>query len=106
MPRRRYVRKDSAPRRKWPVGGVGLVIRRKAGEAITIGEGIEIAVIEISPTRVKLGVSAPRTVAVARKELTVIAEDNRKAAEFAQTRGTAGVDDLLRSLRFGPIGAA
>lgn len=82
-----------------------LVVRRRAGEAIVIGDGIEIAVMEISPTRVKLGVSAPRTVAVARKEMMGIAEDNHKAADFARSRGVSGVDDILRALRFGPAGA-
>lgn len=76
-----------------------LVVRRRAGEAILIGDGIEIAVMEISPTRVKLGVSAPRAVAVARKEMMGVAEDNRRAADFASTSGTGGLDNILRALR-------
>lgn len=53
------------------MGDIVLVMRRKAGETIVIGEGIEISVIEISPTRVKLGVTAPREVPVVRKETLV-----------------------------------
>ena len=39
-----------------------LVLRRRVGEAIAIGGDIEIEVIEISRTRVKLGVRAPRAI--------------------------------------------
>jgi carbon storage regulator len=60
-----------------------LVIRRRAGESIVIGEGIEIQVIEISGTRVKLGIQAPRQVPVVRKEVQLTAEENRTAAQAA-----------------------
>ena len=75
-----------------------LVVRRRAGEALLIGDGIEIAVMEISPTRVKLGVSAPRAVTVFRKEMMSVAEDNRRAADFSRIPGGAGRDEILRAL--------
>lgn len=71
-----------------------LVLRRKAGEAISIGDGIEISVIEISPTRVKLGVIAPREISVLRKEMIAVAMDNRKAAELLAT----GIDGRLQEI--------
>ena len=37
-----------------------LIVRRRAGEAIVVAGDVEIEVIEISRTRVKLGVTAPR----------------------------------------------
>ena len=76
-----------------------LVLRRRAGEAILIGEGIEIAIMEISPTRVKIGVSAPRAITVLRKEMMGVAEDNRRAADFGRTRGSEGLEGILRALR-------
>jgi carbon storage regulator len=57
-----------------------LVIRRRAGESILIAEDIEIEVLEITPTRVKLGIRAPKSVAVLRKEVRLTEEQNRAAA--------------------------
>lgn len=57
-----------------------LVIRRKTGESLLIGEDIEIEVIDVSPSRVKLGIKAPGTVPILRKEIRLAAEQNRQAA--------------------------
>jgi len=79
------------------VGARVLVLRRKAGEAIAIGDGIEISVIEISPTRVKLGVIAPREISVVRKETIAVAMDNRKAAELISVN-VSGLREIVRVL--------
>ena len=75
-----------------------LVLRRKAGEAIAIGDGIEISVIEISPTRVKLGVIAPREISVLRKETIAVAMENRKAAELVSGNVKPGLQEIVRAL--------
>jgi carbon storage regulator len=75
-----------------------LVVRRRIGEAIVVGEGVEIAVIEISPTRVKLGITAPREVTVVRKEIAGIAEDNRRAALLMDNAAQSGLNDIFRML--------
>lgn len=46
-----------------------LVLSRKRGERIVIGDNIELTVIAIHGQRVQLGVNAPRNVAVRRDEL-------------------------------------
>jgi carbon storage regulator len=74
-----------------------LVLRRRPGETIAIGGNIEIEVIEISRTRVKLGVTAPRDVSVLRKETIPVAVENRKALEFI-SGGTETVTETLRLL--------
>ncbi|MGA2325870.1 MAG: carbon storage regulator [Bryobacteraceae bacterium] len=53
-----------------------LVIRRRAGESVLIGEDVEIQVTEIGPSRVKLCISAPREVTVLRKEVKLTREEN------------------------------
>ena len=58
-----------------------LVIRRRAGESILIADDIEIEVLEITPTRVKLGIRAPKSVSVLRKEVRLTEEQNRAAAQ-------------------------
>lgn len=74
-----------------------LVLRRRPGETIAIGGEIEIEVIEISRTRVKLGVRAPRHVTVLRKETLAVAAENRQALELVSS-GPAGVAEALRLL--------
>ena len=46
-----------------------LVLSRKAGEEIQIGPAINVVVLAISKSRVKLGVSGPRSVVVVRAEV-------------------------------------
>jgi len=46
-----------------------LVLTRKQGESILIGEEIEIKIIEVSKNEVKIGIQAPKDVKVIRKEL-------------------------------------
>ena len=57
-----------------------LVIRRRPGEAIVVGDGVEIEVLESSAGRVKLGIRAPRQIQVMRKEVQDTLEHNRSAA--------------------------
>ncbi len=57
-----------------------LIIRRRSGESILIGEEIEVQVTEIGPTRVKLCISAPKDVPVQRKEVRLTRDANLAAA--------------------------
>ncbi|MDP9054950.1 MAG: carbon storage regulator [Acidobacteriota bacterium] len=78
-----------------------LVLRRRLGEAIAIDGGIEIEIVEISPTRVKLGVTAPRHVMVMRKETLALAAENRQALRFIAD-GSEGIDETLALLPGNP----
>lgn len=57
-----------------------LVIRRHPGEAVHIGNEVEIVVIECAPGRVKLGIRAPQHVSVVRGEVKLTREQNMAAA--------------------------
>lgn len=46
-----------------------LVLSRKIGETISVGDGIEIVVNRISGNRVTLGIKAPGSVRIVRGEL-------------------------------------
>ena len=53
---------------------------RKQGESIVIGNNIEITVLEAKGDQVKIGISAPKSVPVYRKEIYAqIQEENREA---------------------------
>ena len=46
-----------------------LVLSRKSGERVLVGEDVEVTVLEIEGDRVKLGFSAPRYVPICRAEI-------------------------------------
>ncbi len=59
-----------------------LILTRKLGESITIGDDIKITVLGIHGRQVRLGVIAPPKVVVHREEIfKKIQEENKKAAE-------------------------
>lgn len=58
-----------------------LVLYRKKGDSILIGEDITLTVVESSGDGVRLAIDAPRDVAILRRELLEAAEVNREAAK-------------------------
>lgn len=57
-----------------------LVLTRRRGERIMIGDDIVVTVIEVSGDQVRIGIEAPRSVGVYREEvLAEVAEANRSA---------------------------
>jgi carbon storage regulator len=59
-----------------------LVITRKSGERVCLGDDITITVMEISGSNVRLGIEAPADVPIYRHEIwAAIKEENRAAAQ-------------------------
>lgn len=57
-----------------------LVISRKKGESLLIGDDIEITVVKVDENTVKLSISAPKSVTILRKELyKEIGQENKNA---------------------------
>jgi carbon storage regulator len=54
-----------------------LVLSRKLGEKIYIGDSISITVVDIDRGKIRLGISAPRDVAIYREELLPLAEQQK-----------------------------
>ncbi|MBO8159039.1 carbon storage regulator CsrA [Thermosyntropha sp.] len=60
-----------------------LVLGRKKGESIIIGEDIEISIIDVQKDLVKIGIKAPRSVSIVRKEIYEnIKEANIEASKY------------------------
>lgn len=58
-----------------------LVLTRKSGEGIRIGDDIKLVVIEVKENHVKLGIEAPQSCPVHREEIYLrIQEENVRAA--------------------------
>ena len=67
-----------------------LVLTRKQGQIITIGDDIRIKIMEIKSGQVKLGIDAPKSVAIYREEIYLkVKQENILAAQ-------AGIPDLQR----------
>ena len=58
-----------------------LVIKRKIGESILLGDDIEVVISEISGDKVKKAIDAPTSVKIIRKELKETTEFNQSAVE-------------------------
>lgn len=59
-----------------------LVLSRKTGESIMLGDDIEIVVVSVDKDTVRLGISAPKAVGIYRKEIYMeIKESNLTASK-------------------------
>ena len=58
-----------------------LVIRRRAGETLLIGDEVEVEILETGGSHVKLGIRAPKHVIVLRKEIQITGQENVLAAK-------------------------
>ncbi|GLC32326.1 carbon storage regulator CsrA [Clostridium omnivorum] len=57
-----------------------LVVSRKKGESILIGDDIEITIIKVEEGAVKIAISAPKNIPILRKELyKEVTEENKLA---------------------------
>ena len=73
-----------------------LVMSRREGETILIGDEIEIVIAHIGRSRVKVGIRAPRQLAVIAREMKLVREENLAAAANAPV---SALSDLLAHLQ-------
>lgn len=71
-----------------------LILRRREGEAILIGDEIEIEIVQIGANKVKIGVRAPDDVRVIRKEIQIVGAENEAAGAISPDLRMEIVDRL------------
>jgi len=71
-----------------------LVIKRKPGESVVIGDDIEVTVVSVDKNSVRLAVQAPRALPVYRRELW---EDIKKE-NLQALQASPGLEEALREL--------
>jgi carbon storage regulator len=77
-----------------------LVLTRKVGQEIYIGDQICIKVMEISGSRVRLGIDAPASMRIYREEvLAKVKNENRFAAEWELSDFQRVVEHLPKNSR-------
>ncbi|SFC60546.1 carbon storage regulator CsrA [Clostridium uliginosum] len=69
-----------------------LIITRKKGESLMIGDDIEITIAKLDDGSVKLGINAPKDITILRKELyEEVKQENKEAMKINM--------DLLKNIK-------
>ena len=78
-----------------------LILQRRSGESVRIGEDIEITVVSTEGGKVRLAIAAPSDVTILRSELIGARDTNRDAAmeQSAPSELMHMLDDLLPTAR-------
>lgn len=71
-----------------------LVLSRKKGECIKIGDDIEITIVATANDQVKIGIKAPKNIEILRKELFEEIQDENKAASMVTTDMLTNIKNL------------
>lgn len=73
-----------------------LALSRKKDESIIINNDIEITILEVKGDQVKIGVTAPKSVPIYRKEIYIqMQESNKEAAQLTKDNNTEILKKLL-----------
>lgn len=73
-----------------------LVLTRKLGESITIGDDIRVSILGVQGRQVRLGIAAPADVAVHREEIYSRVQDENRRAAGSGGSGLRAVINLIR----------
>jgi len=68
-----------------------LLLTRKLGENIRIGDDVKITIVEVKGNHVKLGIDAPPSVKVHREEIYERIQEENRRAKGIKPEGTDGV---------------
>jgi len=80
-----------------------LILTRKVGEVIRIGDEVKVMLVRIGPNSVRLGISAPKDMNIVREELVIEGLSADEIEQLAAEKPTykiqedeAGISDLGR----------
>jgi carbon storage regulator len=74
-----------------------LILTRKTGESIRISDNIIVKVVELDNRHVKLGIEAPRNIAVNREEIYERIQKENEAASASRSDNLKNIADKLRT---------
>lgn len=72
-----------------------LALSRKKGEAILIGDNVEISIIDIRGDQIKLGITAPREIPIYRKEVYIQIQEENKASVLNSGKAIQNLKEFL-----------
>lgn len=73
-----------------------LVLSRRVGESVVVGDDVTITVLEVRGDVVRVGIDAPRSVAVHRAELLEQLEETNRSAASPSEDAVASLSEALR----------
>lgn len=73
-----------------------LVLSRKRDESIIIGDDVVITVVDIKGEQVKIGVTAPKTVSIHRKEVYEAIQEENRAAAKSKAQNLSGLVNVIQ----------
>lgn len=76
-----------------------LVLSRRIGESVVIGDDVTITILEIRGDVVRVGIDAPRSVTVHRSELLEQLESSNRAAASPSEDAVANLSEALKHQR-------
>ncbi len=71
-----------------------LILTRKSGEKITIGDDVVVSVLEVKGSQVKVGIEAPKWIAVHRGEIYDRIQEENVLASGVETDDFAAAEEL------------
>jgi carbon storage regulator len=72
-----------------------LILTRKPGESLYIGDDVKITIVEIKGHQIRVGIEAPKQYRIYREEIYLaILEENKKAAEAGTASEVAGLESI------------
>jgi carbon storage regulator len=75
-----------------------LVLTRKIGEAINIGDDVKISIMDVKGQSVRIGVEAPRSTGIYREEIYGRMREQNRLATGWQTSDVASLRGLMSGL--------
>jgi len=73
-----------------------LILTRKVGETVAIGDDIQISIVEIKGNQVKLGIQAPKSVQVHRAEVYEKIQDENRLASQVLAEALGSLEELFK----------
>lgn len=71
-----------------------LALARKVNQSIIINDNVEVTILEIKGDQIKIGIDAPKSVPIYRKEIYSQIQDSN--VEAAKTKESAALSELLK----------
>lgn len=76
-----------------------LVLTRKLGESICIGDTIKVKIVDLDNRHVKLGIDAPKSISVNREEIYEKIQAENKAASATKDQNLKDIAGALRETK-------
>ncbi|MDP8246463.1 MAG: carbon storage regulator CsrA [Candidatus Hinthialibacter antarcticus] len=74
-----------------------LVLSRKRDESIIIGDDVVVTIVDVKGEQVKIGISAPKTVSIHRKEVYEAIQQENQAAAKTPMQNLSGLVQVLKT---------